>query len=821
MKTTLHIIAGAVIALMSGIGVNVAAQNPGLGTRVDYINSEGQRFWSKTIDNSTGQSLFHLEHFEQGWIVWTDQSYDEGSYANSIKFVPWGTESYNIVFDTDIPTEYYVKPSGNQKPHRIKANAGVNVYVQCGDTVTLVMALPDKAYPSIDFLYRYTCEIPSYTGEIPEERWQETTAAPFLNYVGKSRVYNPKLLTDADKLDEYLSPYINGSPSYTRLPDTENCKNRWEYEFIMPNEPLKIRIGYDYVDAKVLTNSVLSTLYSTLYTQFGEVDFNGNSGENWTMRYFGDGMSQDQVNNLAIYETGFTSLSYLNKANFVTSAIPWADYYCGIILSDMILDHLDVFDKATETERNIAKAQLLSLRAHCYTRIMQVYGKRWQDSDEGAALCAPLILSYKDIQKPLSTMNDIRKQIYKDLDQAIQIFESVNFNRVDILQPDLNVARGLKMRVALLTEDWIAAKDMAQLILADVPLSSNADMMSGFYKRRDSWIWGASSNAVYDKLQTQIYYWSPQNYNSCNGTYTTFTHWNIGPSAIDRDLWLQIPENDIRRSLFAMPEMLTNATMNNLDNWYNPDYMMITNRLFFCLNNREENASKIVVKQYNASRPEANAFRYGSKEEGYSYVPIPFGAQLKFWSTGDSYGYNYLDCNGDDATLFMRSDEALLTQAEACYMLGDEATAKALVNKLNTMRNCDASASSGQKLLDEIRFTRRIELWGEGFGFFDQKRWNLPAKRNIWKEGDTGSGNWPIRQAAAADVATSAANGWRAPIPAYYVKQNPNIDISMMGYADVTGYTTDESVPESKAPESNLRAVSEEIQTSIDTSVTF
>ncbi len=818
MKTTLHIIAGAVIALMSGIGVNVAAQNPGLGTRVDYINSEGQRFWSKTIDNSTGQSLFHLEHFEQGWIVWTDQSYDEGSYANSIKFVPWGTESYNIVFDTDIPTEYYVKPSGNQKPHRIKANAGVNVYVQCGDTVTLVMELPDKAYPSIDFLYRYTCEIPSYTGEIPEERWQETTAAPFLNYVGKSRVYNPKLLTDADKLDEYLSPYINGSPSYTRLPDTENCKNRWEYEFIMPNEPIKIKIGYDYVDSKVLRNSVLTTLYRTLYTQFGGLDFNGNSGENWIMRYFGDAMSQEQINNLICTDKRITDLSILNIANTVFSAIPWANYYCGIILSNMILDHLDVFDRATEREKYNAEAQLLSLRAHCYIRILQIYGKRWQDSENGAALCAPLILGSKDIQKPLSSMKDIKERIYEDLDKAIQIFDADGFNRIDILQPDLNVARGLKMRAALLTEDWITARDMAQLILADVPLSTNADMLSGFYKRRDSWIWGASSNAVFDKLSTQLYYWSPQNYNSCNGVYPVA--WGVGASAIDRDLWLQIPEKDIRRSLFAMPEMLDNAGMKEPGNWYNPDNVTV-GELFFLLNNSQDKAAMVVANQYKVSRPETNAFRYGSEIWGYEYVPIPYGAQLKFWSTGDSYGYNYLDYNSDDATLFMRSDEALLTQAEACFMLGDEATARNLVNKLNTMRQCDASASSGQSLLDEIRFTRRIELWGEGFGFFDRKRWNLPAKRNIWKEGDTGSGNWPIRQAAAADVATSAANGWRAPIPAYYVKQNPNIDISMMGYADVTGYTTDESVPESKAPESNLRAVSEEIQTSIDTSVTF
>lgn len=816
MKATRHIIASALLTLLSVTVVLATAQNPSIGTRIDYINSQGQRFWSTEINESShNYALFQIYDSDTGWEVTTSQTINEQTLVNSVKFVPWGTESYNIVFDFDheIPTEYYVKHSKNLKPRGIKANVGVNVNVQCGDTVVLVMELPDKAYPSLDFLYRYTNVTPH-----GEEFWRETTATPFLYYSSGSMINNPRLLTQADQLDKYLSEYINGSLSYTRLPETDKCKNRWGYEFVMPNEPIKIKIGYDYVDSKVLRNSVLTTLYRTLYTQFGGLDFNGNSGENWIMRYFGDAMSQEQINNLICTDKRITDLSILNIANTVFSAIPWANYYCGIILSNMILDHLDVFDRATEREKYNAEAQLLSLRAHCYTRILQIYGKRWQDSENGAALCAPLILGSKDIQKPLSSMKDIKERIYEDLDKAIQIFDADGFNRIDILQPDLNVARGLKMRAALLTEDWITARNMAQLILADVPLSTNADMLSGFYKRRDSWIWGASSNAVFDKLSTQLYYWSPQNYNSCNGVYPV--NWGVGASAIDRDLWLQIPEKDIRRSLFAMPEMLDNAGMKEPGNWYNPDNVTV-GELFFLLNNSQDKAAMVVANQYKVSRPETNAFRYGSEIWGYEYVPIPYGAQLKFWSTGDSYGYNYLDYNSDDATLFMRSDEALLTQAEACFMLGDEATARTLINKLNTIRKCDASASSGQTLLDEIRFTRRIELWGEGFGFFDRKRWNLPINRNIWVANDPDSGNWPISRTPAVEVATSAANGWRAPIPVYYVMQNPNIDISKMDYTDVTGYTADGSVPVTTSPERSLRAVSEEMQNRIETSVTF
>jgi hypothetical protein len=40
------------------------------------------------------------------------------------------------------------------------------------------------------------------------------------------------------------------------------------------------------------------------------------------------------------------------------------------------------------------------------------------------------------------------------------------------------------------------------------------------------------------------------------------------------------------------------------------------------------------------------------------------------------------------------------------------------------------SANTGQALVDEILFQRRIELWGEGFRFYDLKRTNSPLDRS-------------------------------------------------------------------------------------------
>ena len=75
----------------------------------------------------------------------------------------------------------------------------------------------------------------------------------------------------------------------------------------------------------------------------------------------------------------------------------------------------------------------------------------------------------------------------------------------------------------------------------------------------------------------------------------------------------------------------------------------------------------------------------------------------------------------------MRSDEALLSAAERhIFIWAMEAKAKDFINQLNIMRNPSYfTVASGEELLAEIRKTRKIELWGEGHSWFDQKRWSL------------------------------------------------------------------------------------------------
>ncbi len=80
--------------------------------------------------------------------------------------------------------------------------------------------------------------------------------------------------------------------------------------------------------------------------------------------------------------------------------------------------------------------------------------------------------------------------------------------------------------------------------------------------------------------------------------------------------------------------------------------------------------------------------------------------------------------------VFMRVAEMYLIEAESKARLGQNAAARDLLNELVATRDPEyATTLSGNPLIDEILIQRRLELWGEGFRFYDLKRLNLPLSR--------------------------------------------------------------------------------------------
>lgn len=82
--------------------------------------------------------------------------------------------------------------------------------------------------------------------------------------------------------------------------------------------------------------------------------------------------------------------------------------------------------------------------------------------------------------------------------------------------------------------------------------------------------------------------------------------------------------------------------------------------------------------------------------------------------------------------LYMRSAELYLNEAEALAEGGSNTEAQDLLFDLVSVRDSGyvKSTSTGDALVEEIRLQRRIELWGEGFAWFDMKRWGVPLQRS-------------------------------------------------------------------------------------------
>jgi len=118
----------------------------------------------------------------------------------------------------------------------------------------------------------------------------------------------------------------------------------------------------------------------------------------------------------------------------------------------------------------------------------------------------------------------------------------------------------------------------------------------------------------------------------------------------------------------------------------------------------------------------------------------------------------------------MRSSEMYLILAEAYAKSSQTAPAQNTLFTLVSKRNPAATVSTktGNDLLDEIYFNRRIELWGEGFRYLDLKRLNLGVDR-------TKVPNYTATSVLNNMIFPAGDVKWQFFIPRDEIQANPNI----------------------------------------------
>ena len=480
----------------------------------------------------------------------------------------------------------------------------------------------------------------------------------------------------------------------------------------------------------------LNGVAKTMTIQHGNYS-QGFCGENAIMRLYENYPCQDY--NYNQYASGWAPIHnqtfHTNKSS-IYNHYAWYYYYQIITQANVIINRIDNAE-GSEADKKFIKGSALTFRAYGYEKLLHYYCQRWKDSNNGASQGLPLRLDESTGDLAPSTMAEVYAQIYKDLDEAITLFNESDVDRAasDCWTPNLNCAHAVYARAALYKEDYQTALSHAKLAEDGYPLMTNDAYAAGFCRPTSEWILGS-----YGSADENNWYWSYGTQYSCNGYYASNTQ--NGAGTIGRELINRIPDEDFRKSLFLTESGLgiDGSDPAQVDQTYG--YIGLTAGLSF-------SSMDAYMKAYNYVQEHAAP----GLSEPYAAGVYHLGAHLKFY-VFDTPGVGYLP--------YIRTSEMLLIEAECYYFLNQPANAQEALVRLNagSGRNpgytCD---KTGQDLFNEIADYRALELWGEGFQWSDLKRWKLPVIRHSFAQG----GN--AHAAVAITIMPNEVNNWVWEVP--------------------------------------------------------
>ncbi|MBQ7387863.1 MAG: RagB/SusD family nutrient uptake outer membrane protein [Paludibacteraceae bacterium] len=428
----------------------------------------------------------------------------------------------------------------------------------------------------------------------------------------------------------------------------------------------------------------VSAIYATmieLFAGLGEANEYHSDFGYASLAIIMDANGQDVTCPSSGYNWFSRSFSYADRV--YTSAeclMTWKVYYKIIRAANAVLGVAPA-----DAEDDILKAyrgQALAARAFAYLNMAQLYQFKYKGNENKP--CVPIVsenmTSEQQMKNPRATVQEVYDSIMSDLNEAVTLLN--NYKRSDKSMIDQAVAYGLRARANLVQENWAeAAADAKQALevsgatpytLAEVskPTFTSADA--------NSVLWANIITETNDVVTSGIINWPSHVSSLFSDGYT-----GVGAyKSISVLLYNKIADTDVRKGW-----------------WLN-----------------EEFDSPLLSSDIYSGWKKDNA-------EACGYLGnVKFGV----------YQDNMVNLVAASDWILMRAEEMLLIQAEGLAMSGEVADAKtALENFVKTYRDPSytCQAADAKTLQDEIWLQRRIELWGEGFSFFDIMRLEKPITR--------------------------------------------------------------------------------------------
>jgi hypothetical protein len=374
------------------------------------------------------------------------------------------------------------------------------------------------------------------------------------------------------------------------------------------------------------------------------------------------------------------------------SSYMWSLFYKQIASANIVVAAVDP-GTGDPTLRGYL-GQALAVRAFDYLHLAQLHQFTCKGHEQEK--CVPIVTEKTTAEEasnnPRASVDAVYKFIMSDLHSAVRLLASAQaggFKRPDKGYVDLGVAYGLRARANLLMRNYAEAAadaDSALAVSGAAPYTLAQASAPAFYDANDkNVLWANIITANNDVVKSGIINAPSHLCSFYTNGYTAVGCWK----KINKPLYDAISMDDVRKQ------------------WW--------------LDGNE--ASELVKDAvYDEWRKTAS----GEADFG------PY-TNVKFAPDGGTDGL-YNQTPAQDWFL-MRAEELILIKAEGLAMSGKAGEAKtvleAFVNTCRMKGGGYSAPANPAALVDAIWFQRRIELWGEGFSFFDIMRLEKPVERVV------------------------------------------------------------------------------------------
>lgn len=373
--------------------------------------------------------------------------------------------------------------------------------------------------------------------------------------------------------------------------------------------------------------------------------------------------------------------------NMIYPQFLWNFYWKSILTANKLIGALNI-DTATETQLGYIGAAY-AFRAFYYLDMAQMFEYLPCDVNTTGVnnagnvvtnLTVPIVTEVitetEARNNPRATREEMAEFILGDLNKAEEYIVKLKVAGKTI--PDLAVVYGLKARYYLWLGKYAEAKEYAGKAIAESGLTpmteSQCLSVTKGFNDISCWMWGSQLVAEDDCVKTGILNWTSWMSNETSFGYSAQEPFLM----MDVSMYNRLNDTDFRKKMWKAPA----GTSLDGETEFLPGF--------------EDKLSDYASTKFRPAEGNPDDVNVGA----VSAYPL------------------------------MRVEEMYFIQAEAAAHLSETEGRSLLNNFMTSYRDESYSTTAtGEDLIDEILFQKRVELWGEGQAFFDIKRANLSVTR--------------------------------------------------------------------------------------------